>query len=370
VSSGRKAMLAATGLLAVAPSFAGGAEVVRIGVATGKLEVEVSGPDLVAEPLREGATPARVAGGVARLRLSGRELLLGGEPVAGAGVAFSASGPIRHGGSELSGTVEVRRGLDGLAVIDVLPLEDYVGSVTGAEMPPSFPAEALKAQAIAARTFAVGKKVEARQLGLDFDLGASVLDQVYPGAGTSDARARAAASATEGEVLVFEHRPVEAYFHSSCGGATEAGVDALGRDLPYLRSVPCKFCRGAPKYRWELLLSAAELGQLAGLSRAATGARVVRRSAAGRVMKLEVEAGSERVTLDGAELRRRAGYDRMPSLAFLVRSDRRGFAFEGRGSGHGAGLCQWGAAGMARAGADYRRILLHYYPGAELVKMY
>jgi stage II sporulation protein D len=345
-------------------------EVVRIAVSTGRLEVQVSGRELVAEPLRDGAPQTAVPGGTARLRLSGGELLLDGQPVAGAGILFAATGPIRHAGRDFSGEVEVRRSLDGLAVIDVLPLEDYVAAVTGAEMPPSFPAEALKAQAIAARTFAVGKKLEARELGLDYDLGATVLDQVYPGAGAVDPRARSAAVATAGEVLVFDHRPAEAYFHSSCGGITESGADALGRDLPYLRPVRCESCRGSPRDRWTLELTAAELGRLAGLARSATEARVTRRSATGRVAKLEVQAGGERAVLDGPELRRRLGYDRLPSLAFTVKSGRKGFVFQGKGAGHGAGLCQWGAAGKARSGASYRQILLYYYPGVEIVKMY
>jgi len=345
-------------------------EVVRIAVRTGQLEAEVSGPGLVATPLREDAPEKPIPDGKALLRLTGGELLLNGEAVTGAGVLFSGRGPIRCGGRDLSGAVEVRRGLDGLAVIDVLPLEDYVAAVTGAEMPPSFPAGALRAQAVAARTFAVGKKLEARELGLDYDLGATVLDQVYPGAGAVDPRARSAAAATAGEVLVFNHRPAEAYFHSACGGETESGAEALGRDEPYLKPVRCDFCRESPRYRWKLVLSAAELGQLAGLHGPASQARVVRRSPTGRASKIEVQGEGERALLDGAELRRRLGYDRLPSLAFRIQGGRSRFVFEGRGAGHGAGLCQWGAAGRARSGASYRQILLYYYPGVDIVRMY
>lgn len=355
--------------VASGPRAAHAGEVVRIAVSTGRLEVEVSGPGLVATALREDAAEIPVPGEKALLRLAGGELLLGGEAVAGAGVLFSAAGRIRYAGRDLSGEVEVRRGLDGLAVIDVLPLEEYVAAVTGAEMPPAFPPEALRAQAVAARTFAVGKKLEARELGLDYDLGSTVLDQVYPGSG-ADPRARAAALATAGEVLVFDHRPAEAYFHSSCGGLTEAGADALGRDEPYLRPVRCDSCRGSPRYRWTLALSAAELGRAAGLSGPADAARVARRSPTGRVAKVEVQGGGERVLVDGSELRRRLGYERLPSLAFTLKGGRGRFVLEGRGSGHGAGLCQWGAAGKARAGASYRQILLYYYPGVEIVRMY
>jgi stage II sporulation protein D len=76
------------------------------------------------------------------------------------------------------------------------------------------------------------------------------------------------------------------------------------------------------------------------------------------------------VKLTAVELRQRVGYGRLHSLDFSVRRDGGGFAFEGRGSGHGAGMCQWGAAGFAREGKSYREILAHYYPGAELTRMY
>lgn len=363
------ARLAAALLLAAAlPARA--AEVVRIAVTLGASEVEVAGKGLFAEPLRDGAPRAPVPGERARLRLSGDRLEMDGRAVEGAGVVFTAAGPVLHAGRRLSGEVEVRRGPQGLDVIDVLPLEDYVGAVTGAEMPPAFPPEALKAQSVAARTFALAKKLEAREQALDFDMGATVLDQVYPGAGGADPRARAAAAATRGEVLAYGHRPVLAYFHSSCGGRTESGLEGLSRDEPYLPSVPCGRCNDAPGVRWTLDLSAAQLGEMAGLRGPARAARVVRRSPSGRATRIEVSAGSEKVTLDGAELRRRVGYGRLPSLDFQLDSSRKGFTFRGRGRGHGAGMCQWGAAGRARRGEGYAAILRHYYPGAELVRMY
>jgi stage II sporulation protein D len=85
---------------------------------------------------------------------------------------------------------------------------------------------------------------------------------------------------------------------------------------------------------------------------------------------VEIASGERKVTLAATDLRQRLGYERLPSLAFEVRAVQGGFELEGRGLGHGAGLCQWGAAGMARAGASYREILLHYYPGTEVKRMY
>ena len=275
--------------------------------------------------------------------------------------------PATAGGEEVR---IVRRGLDGRESVETVDLEDYVAAVVGAEMPPGFPAAALQAQAVAARTYAVLKKLEARTEGRDADLGTSTRSQVYPGQGAVDPRARAAAEATRGEVLVKDHLPIGAYYHSTCGGRTESGAEALGRDLPYLPSVECGRCQDSPKARWTRRLSAEELGRAAGLGGAATSVAVTARTPSGRAAAVEVASGERRVRLPGPELRQLVGLDRLPSLAFTVREEPGAFLFEGRGSGHGAGLCQWGAAGWARAGEGYRQILARYYPGTEIVRMY
>jgi stage II sporulation protein D len=248
-----------------------------------------------------------------------------------------------------------------------LRLEDYVAGVVGGEMPASFPPAALAAQAVAARSYALTRKVEAQVANRRWDISSGVLAQVFSHAHPA---ARAATEATAGEVLVRGMEPVEAYFHAACGGRTEAGMPALGRDLPYLLSVECGQCEAAPRARWRVRLGAAEAGRVAGLRRAASALRVTERSASGRAERVEIASGERRITLAATDLRQRLGYDRLPSLAFEVRPVQGGFELEGRGLGHGAGLCQWGAAGMARAGASYREILLHYYPGTEVKRMY
>jgi stage II sporulation protein D len=249
-----------------------------------------------------------------------------------------------------------------------LRLEDYVAGVVAAEMPASFPPEAQKAQAVAARSYALTRKIEAQAAGRSHDIVAGVLAQAFsrdPGPA-----ARAATAATTGEVLALGMEPVEAYFHASCGGRTEGGLAALGRDLPYLVSVPCGRCDHAPKVRWSLELSPKELAHAAGLPGAATAARIASRSPTGRAERIEVRAGEKVATVAATDLRQRLGFSRLPSLAFELREHRGAFVLDGRGQGHGAGLCQWGAAGLAREGKTYREILAHYYPGVEIVRMY
>jgi stage II sporulation protein D len=264
-------------------------------------------------------------------------------------------------------TIRVLASGSSRGVVD-LRLEDYVAGVVSGEMPSSFPPEALKAQAVAARSYALTRKIEAQAAGRDHDIGAGVLAQVWTG--TPSAAARAAAEATAGEVLVAGMEPVEAYFHAACGGRTEAGLPAIGRDLPYLAPVECGRCREAPRSRWTVKLPARELARAAGLAGAASAVRVVARTATGRAERVEIEAGGRTISLAATDLRQRLGFSTLPSLAFEVRAAAGGFAFAGTGQGHGAGMCQWGAAGLAREGKGYRAILAHYYPGTTVVRMY
>jgi len=362
----------ALALLLLLPLHARADEVVRIAVAVDASEVTLNGHELRMAPLADQGVFREVEGDEAKVGLSGEAVVVNGVALEAAGATFTASGPLHTSATPIAleeGEVEVRRANGGLLVVHTLPLEDYVAAVVGAEMPAAFPVEALRAQAVAARTFAVYKKLEAVAEGRSWHLGATVLDQVYRGTRV-DPRARAAAEATAGEVLVYEHAPIEAYFHSTCGGRTERGSDALGRDLPYLSSVSCTRCQASPRYRWEVKVSGEVLGRAAGLAGPAVSARVVAHTSSGRAARVEILGKDGKVVLTAVDLRQRLGYEKLPSLAFEVNVERGTAVFRGRGAGHGAGLCQWGAAGAARAGESYRQILAYYYRGTELVRMY
>ena len=236
-------------LLVSSPSLA--VETMRIAMSETRGEVRVSGRGLAFGADSEDATFHSLGSQQVKVRRKGRKLELNGAPIVGDSVRFRAgvpaSGaqvqdagvpgdePLRAGDMEVRGDVVVRLYRDGLQLINVIPLEDYLTAVLGSEMPTSFPPEALKAQAVAARTYALQKKLDT--YGSAFYLGSSVLHQVYGGVNREDPRTRAAVEATRGEVLTYELAPIEAYFHASCGGRTESGWAALQRDLPYLRSV-------------------------------------------------------------------------------------------------------------------------------------
>ncbi len=288
-------------------------------------------------------------------------------------VAVEAVGSLFAAGRELRGSIEVRCTGDRWMAINVLPLEAYLDAVLGAEMPPSFPPEALKAQAVAARSYALHRKIDAWAKGLPYHLGATVLSQVYGGVAAEDPRAKRAVDATRGEVLAYGMLPVEAYFHSACGGRTETGAAALGRDLPYLASVPCPCAAHAPHARWSVRVTEGELLRLAGALWGRSRVRdlaVSARTSTGRARTLRVTTRAGVRTVPAAELRSALGWLRLPSLWFDVRRRGDTFVFAGRGSGHGAGLCQWGARVLAEQGRGYREILAHYYPGTEVRRAY
>ena len=363
------ALLAATLVAALAvPGLARAEEVVRIAVVERQATVEIRGRDLRLRKLTEDGAYASVPSGRVKVSRRGAELLVDGRPTGAVAVKVRGEGPMAVAGKELRGTLEVLVDDRGLAVVNELPVESYLAAVLGSEMPPSFPPEALRAQAIAARTYAIRKKIEGE--GRAWHLGATVLSQVYGGVHREDPRTRAAVEATEGVVLVHEHEPIEAYFFSSCGGTTEAGGEALGRPLPYLTAHGCPEAKQTPGASWSVRLSAAELGRRLGTGPVAD-VRVEGRSPTGRARHVRVKgADGKQRRLSAVELRRRVGYGEVRSLKLDVEKRGGTFTFRGRGAGHGAGLCQWGARAAAEQGWDHERILGHYYPGAELRRMY
>ena len=350
-------------------------ETVRIHMGDADGEVQIAAPQLAFGLDSEDTRFTPSAGGRSSVRVVSGRLEVDGAPWASDAVRFRAGEddrdagvpgeqPIRANGFDVRGDVVVRVFRGKAQLINVIALEDYLAAVLGSEMPSSFPEEALKAQAVAARTYALQKKLE--QVDEPYHLGSSVLNQVYGGFAREDPRTRAAVDATRGEVLTWELQPIEAYFHASCGGRTEDGLHALGRDLPYLKSVSCP-CGDLPASRWEATLPTREVDAALGV-KGEEPVSIDGRTRTGRVTRLSANGHS----VDAVSFRAKAGYTKIKSLWFEVQPVKHGSAlhFTGRGYGHGAGLCQWGAKVMASRGSGYREILAHYYPGTDLQRLY
>jgi stage II sporulation protein D len=278
---------------------------------------------------------------------------------------------VRVGATCLLGRPEVVACDQGLVAVDHVDVETYVASVVGSEMSASWPAAALEAQAIAARTYVLKKKLTARA-GKPYDVEASVLDQAYKGAQSLDPRTIAAAEATRGMVLAHEGQLADAFFFASCAGTTESVQAAFGSaPQPYLVPSSCEGGEAAPKLRWTRRVTLAQLTNALksrGLVRDdVTRLEVSQRTATGRIAQVRVTtARGGKATVSGPDLRRLVGYTELPSLAATVTAAGDELVFEGAGAGHGVGLCQWCAKGRAAAGETAAEILARAYPGATI----
>lgn len=267
-----------------------------------------------------------------------------------------------------------------------LDLEEYVTGVTAAEMPASFEVEALKAQAVIARTYALSRLRSRGGQGCASRGGADIcsdhnccqdwitrgdaLEYKWagePGAGYWD-KIVGAVAGTRGEVMLYQGHPVNAVFHSTCGGHTEDSEEVWQASLPYLRAVPCLYCRHSPWSERQFTYSLEEFNRLLnGSSPGIPPAPVepvfasLHRTAPGRIKHLEINDFS----YTGHQLREVLG---LPSTGVSWQVGNGQVTLTTRGYGHGVGLCQYGADGMARQGHTYPDILRHYYQGVHLVR--
>jgi len=249
-----------------------------------------------------------------------------------------------------------------------VPLEEYVAAVVSKEAPPKFHAETLAALAVAVRTYALAAMEKPREP--THDVVAGVEDQVFEGVDDTPDAFRKAAESTRGVVLTWQGKPANAVYHSTCGGRTENAKDAWGTDVPYLRSVVCGDCRRSPSFRWDCRMTPKDARRVAlalGV-RAENGLKVeiTGRTPTGRASRIRITSGGVSRETAAAAFRRAAGYSRVKSLKMEVAPEARGWVFTGQGYGHGVGMCQWGADGMAAGGKTHREILARYYPGTDL----
>jgi stage II sporulation protein D len=340
-----------------------GAKTVRVGVAGAALVTDGAGRSLGTLPPMLGFT-AQVQGGQVTLHtFRGRDVWV--RPADGSFVFI--------GDDWYRGRLRLVARADGLLAVNHVPLEEYLYSVVGSEMYPYWPLEALKAQAVAARSFVLFRM--RRPADPDFDVGRTVTWQAYKGYSRESDSTRSAVAATTGQVLAHRGQIIEAVYHAASGGHTENVEDIWSAPRPYLRGVP-DFDQEAPMYSWQKNFTQTELSRLLPGVGQVTGLTPVRTTPQGRVVQMRVTGTAGNKTFTGAELRRLLD---LPSTLFQVAPSRGdiastnlvdqangGFAFQGRGFGHGLGMSQWGAFGLAQRGYNYQQILQYYYQGTEI----
>ncbi len=384
-----------------------------------QLRLEAGGSGLILE--RRGPNPAILATGL-------REVWIGPSSQASANTALLL------GGKPFRGRMHVRFNSGQLQAINHVPLELYLMSVVGSEMPASWPQAALQAQAVAARSYALAR----RRPREPFDLRATVASQVYRGVAGETNSTRAAVASTSGQVLVYNNAPIEAVFHSSSSsGRTESSGELWNQQLPYLVSVP-DFDNTSPVHSWRARFEPADLRRIFPETGGLQQLEVLNQSNSGRIRRVRITGPLGSLQLTGAELRQRLGLrstmvqleliagqspptnpaavptgiaDQAPQIQAtaqaqgaatgepsalpdsasgawgapppslppvpmstamatpaqpLPRRNPPALMVAGQGYGHGVGMSQWGAYGMALQGRTYGEILQHYYRGVEL----
>ncbi|WP_054258313.1 SpoIID/LytB domain-containing protein [Propionispora sp. 2/2-37] len=330
-------------------------------------------------------------------------------------------------------TVFLPQGKDGLTVVNTLPVEQYLYGIIAKEISPGWPLEAIKAQAVAARSYALANKNKHGREG--FDVCATTDCQVYGGMESENIKSNRAVDDTYGQVLVYKGRVISGYFHSSAGGYTENSENVWGTAYPYLRAVP-DFDQGTPNFSWEQRVTADELqgvlqragytiGKLTALElsplSAAPIANSIDRGISGRVKSILLIGDRGSANLTGIQFRSLLGLrSTLFDIEIITPNDKKievritdsagdreikeipinlpptkqkGFLLDrgnvhhlsgrpnevivinGFGSGHGVGMSQWGAKVMAEKAPQnnttyFKTILQHYFQGVEIKKIY
>jgi stage II sporulation protein D len=271
-------------------------------------------------------------------------------------------------GMPVSGTVRILRRGKGLWTINLVDLEEYVKGVVPSEVSSSWHPEMLKVQAVAARTYALYNK--ALSAVREYDLAATIQDQVYRGRVGVDHRVQQAVDETRGLVVTYQNAPIYAAFSSTAAGPTEDSINVWAKDLPYLKGVECPFDLGSPYYQWKASVKMDQVEHQLRQQGFAVGTIAtitpIAYSRAGRVTKLRILHSRGELLLRGEDLRKAVGYTVIPSTQFEIESVGLNIVFVGYGAGHAVGLCQWGAKELAELGYPFTSILRYYYPGTEL----
>ncbi|MBI2884756.1 MAG: SpoIID/LytB domain-containing protein [Candidatus Omnitrophica bacterium] len=360
----------------MAPESAG---LMRVAIAQGEPQVEltVTGQFRLtnaetAEVLRyRPRLPQIIFRAVPEGILMGTQLML----VPGLMIEPTEDATVRIRGQRLRGAVSVMRQPDQtLLVVNHVDLEDYLRGVLAKEAPDYWPSEALKAVAIAARTYALFQRLSKDDAA--YDVTANVMSQLYGGKSAERWRTSRAVRDTRGLVLTYRGVIFPAFFHSTCGGMTEQGtVMGSAYNLEPLRGgVMCSFCDESPFYRWQRRLSKGDIvWAMKQQNRPSVWPldrlEITKFTPNGRVEALAVVGGDRQVVLSGYEFRALLGFDRIRSTWLQLAREGDEILIQGRGWGHGVGLCQWGAAKLARRGMSAREIVSFYYPAAEVANL-
>jgi len=361
-------LFAAAALLALSSTAMVAADTIRVAIAENTRSVEIRGLNIEVSELGCAACPRTV------LRTDTVRAAAGGQGVeigsrSASGYRLTSDAPIRMNGREYPATLEIVRNGEGLAIVNELRLEDYVVGVLRAETSERWPAETLRAQAIVARTYAA--YLRASSGTKPYHIVATTAHQVYAGHVPASSPIWDAVRDTAGQVLLWDGELFPAFYHSTSGGYTEDPRSVfVARNMPALKPVRDEFSGAAPHFYWSLDLKLTDLSSILRRNGSDVGTvtaiEVTERTQSLRVASLAVHGTRGSARLRGNDFRRMVGYETIKSTLFAVALDGLVARFSGRGYGHGVGMSQWGAKGMAEQGYTAEKILEYYYPGTTL----
>lgn len=257
-------------------------------------------------------------------------------------------------------------------IVELL-LENYIIGVVAAEMPASFEMEALKAQAVCARTYTFRKLLDDKK----YPGGANLSDNInscqayiskeeffrrHPRHKDLYEKVKEAVRQTRGEIMIYNDEPIDALYHSTCGGQTESAFNVWGKNVSYLCSVKCRYCQQSRHYESIQVFSVQDFATSLGVNNTQPLVKISENTPSGRVKKIKINDKE----LSGEKMRHILG---LPSTWCDFKVNAQQVKIKSRGYGHGLGLCQYGAHGMALEGKTYHQILKHYYQGIEFSQL-
>ncbi|MFC1807736.1 SpoIID/LytB domain-containing protein [Candidatus Omnitrophota bacterium] len=270
------------------------------------------------------------------------------------------------------GSLQIIRTKEGLLrAINIVGLEDYLRGVLYHEVSHRWPIDTIKAQAIVSRTYALYKAGE--NINKDYFLKADTSSQVYGGAYAEKYRTDKAIDETRGQVLMYKGKILPAFFHSTCGGKTEAVHRLWKLKTKPLKGVNSPYCVNGPYYSWEDSISLPEIEKKLGTTKyKITGLYSIKikgRNGSGRITNLLLIGRRKKVKISAKDFRHILGSVLIKSTNFEISIKDNKVYFTGKGWGHGVGMCQWGAFAMAKKRFSVKDILKHFYPGVKIVKL-
>jgi stage II sporulation protein D len=289
------------------------------------------------------------------------------------GKYFSLKGKISFRGKKIQ-RLDLLKHKAGVEWVVHLPIDHYLYGVMGAEVPLSWPINALKAQAIASRTYFLYKRAKSKT---HFDVRSDIMDQVFSIEAQHHDSILKAVDETHNMVLVERetNKVFPAYFHSDCGGQTSPESKVWRKPAAYNKPVKDPYCLSAKKNNWSYAVNKeklmAVLHKTFYLPKGVELLNILPRLKAGKRAYIVDFLFSDNILkrISANDLRKVLGFTKLKSTNFSVKEMWQNFVFTGRGFGHGVGMCQWGAQRWARKGKGFQHILKHYYPQARLQKV-